>query len=146
LCSFHTSDVRPLLAGLVGGEGEAAHCDGPGDVRGSGHLAAGEAVGWVADVADLAPAGSDHRHFEQAGAGELTGLLPQDSDRFGRPPGSDAFGWTASGHLRWRLCRLRSAIAAAARRDASVPLALLARLKAASAPAVSPCRASSTPR
>jgi hypothetical protein len=59
------------LAGLVGGEGEASHLDAPGDVRGSGHLAAGEPVRCVADVADLTATGPGRRHVDQAGADRL---------------------------------------------------------------------------
>src|SRR5215471_1895991 len=57
-----------VLAGLASGEGEVPHRDGPGDVRRSGHLAAGEPVRRVADVADLAAAGPGQRHVHQAGA------------------------------------------------------------------------------
>src|SRR6266576_1501635 len=60
-----------VLAGLAGGEGEAPHRDGPGDVRGPGHLAAGEPVRFIADVADLAPAGPGHRHVHHPGADRL---------------------------------------------------------------------------
>src|SRR5260370_34831846 len=59
------------LAGLVGGEGEVSRLDAPGDVRGSGHLAAGEPVRCVADVADLTPTGPGRRHVDQAGADRL---------------------------------------------------------------------------
>src|SRR5215469_18471332 len=50
-----------VLAGLGGGEGEAPHRDGPGDVRGPGHPTAGKPLTGITDVADLAPAGPGHR-------------------------------------------------------------------------------------
>src|SRR6266571_7971531 len=59
------------LVGFVGGEGEISHPDGPGDVRGSGHLAAGEAVRRVADVTARTTAGPGHRHVKQASADRL---------------------------------------------------------------------------
>src|SRR5260370_10513493 len=59
------------LVGLVGGEGEISHLDGPGDMRGSGHLAAGEPVRRVADVTDRTTAGPGHRHVKQAIADRL---------------------------------------------------------------------------
>jgi len=60
-----------VLAGLGGGEGEPPHRDGPGNVRGPGHLAAGEPLPGIADVADLAPARPGHRHVHLAGADRL---------------------------------------------------------------------------
>src|SRR6266566_1371041 len=74
-----------VLAGLAGGEGEVPHRDGPGDVRGPGHLAAGEPVRFIADVADLAPTGPGQRHVHHAGAdrravGERIAEVPEVRD------------------------------------------------------------------
>src|SRR6266508_1571011 len=56
------------LPGLRGREREAAHLNGPGDMRGTGDLAAGEPVVRVPHLADLTAAGPRHLHVENARA------------------------------------------------------------------------------